>query len=300
MTSDTTPTTPILIYGNLGHLDFVSGLTRTAVHSAPYEGMYAYTTFNNHVYVVQTSGQVDIYNIPTHTLVESFPAPGLEKLDPLLVFPTRLFCLQAGYFLTMEKRVWERVKWMDASNKGYGQSCCLRGCTYVIVSELRPGPPTWCWNCQNEEENFIYQSDLLVLQGESSLLKLPIELPYGLEVPYLLPATDTDIVFIGGGKGRRQEPGIYQFNVETQKLSLLGKMPFCSWATCACIAEDRLYAQYANGSFLNVSLVTGMGFVTNGELMRFLWFISRKLPRMPVPLLRDVIKDYLQISRLRF
>lgn len=300
MTSENAPTTPpILIYGYMNHLDFISCLTRSVVHSAACSDQYAYTTFNNQVYIVQGSGQVDIYDIPTHTLVESFPAPGLDKLSPLLVFPTRIYCLKAGFFLTLEKRVWERVQVMDVRHKGYAQSCCVGGHTYVMVSELRPGPCTWCWNCQNEEENFIYESDFLVLQGESTLRKIPLDLPYSLQVPFLLPASDTDIVFIGGGKGR-PEPGIYQFNVLSHSLKLLGKMNFTSWVTCACIAENRLYAKYANGSFLNVSLTTGIGFVTNGELLRFFWFINKKMKKLPVPLLRVMIKEYLQISRLSF
>ena len=158
---DTASQTPILVYGIVNRLDFISAHTRCPIKSFTYPGLYAYSAFNNQVFVVQPSGQVDIYDKCTQTLLESFPASGLGKLSSLLVFPTRLFCLGAGYFLDMEKREWAPAKLYNPSYKGYGQTCTLEGCTYAIVSELRPGPVWWCWNCQNEEENFIFQSDLL-------------------------------------------------------------------------------------------------------------------------------------------
>lgn len=298
---DTASPTPILVYGIVNRLDFISAYTRSPIKSFTYPDLYAYNAFNDQVFVVQPTGQVDIYDKCTQTLLESFSASGLGKLSPLLVFPTRLFCLDAGYFLDLEKRVWERVKLFDPAYKGYGQTCTLEGCTYAIVSELRPGPVLWCWNCQNEEENFIYQSDLLDLQGASILRKLPVDLPYGREVPFLLAYPPNRIVFVGGGRARKPETGIYLYDVVSMKLQLLGRIDIqASWVRCACLAQDRLYAVYGNGSFLNVSLATGIGWLSNGELLLFLWFASKKLPRLSVILLSVILKEYLHIQRLRF
>jgi len=288
---------PILTLSKEGHLEFLSAPTHQVLKSVSYAHSFLHTCFNGRTYVVQSSGQVDIYDTATQVLQESVAATGLTKLTPLMVIPSRIYSMNAGCFLVFGTKVWDRMQRLDiAANLGDGQSCMLEGKTYAVMSQRKPNPCTWCGNCIG---TYVYECSLYVLEGLTDLNRVKVDLRHSSEAPFLLPYPPGRIILIGGG-WIGPESEIYLYRDKCKKLKQLGEIPIRSHVESACISEDRLYALYEDGSFLNVSLKTGLGRFTSKRTMEFLWWVSKKVQRLTPNVLKEIMKEYLNMKHLRF
>lgn len=288
---------PILAIRNEDCLEFLSAQTRQVLKSVSYSHSFLYTCFNGRTYVVQSTGQVDIYDTATQVLQESIAATGLTKLTSLMVLPSRIYSMQAGCFLEFGTNTWERMQRQDiAAALGDGQSCMLEGQTYAVMSQRKPNPCTWCGNCIG---TYVYECSLFLLDGLTDLNRVKVNLRHGSEAPFLLPYPPGQIVIIGGG-WLGPESEIYLYRVKSKKLKNLGEINIRSFVEAACISEGRLYALYEDGSFLNVSLKTGLGRFVSARTMEFLWWVSKKLPRLTPNVLKEIMKEYLSMKSLAF
>lgn len=288
---------PVFVRGEINYLSFISAVTRKTLKRLYYPGMYAYFVFNGYTYVVEDTGQVHIYDNATQTLQQSFPATeGITRIGVILVFPKKIICMDSDAIWTLETKRWKPILQDSFRSTRHAQSCLLNGKTYVILSESVPNPCTWCWNCRGKS---MQECSLHILQEDNvSLQKLPIDLPYSYPAPFMLPYLDS-IILVGGGRIFHVSI-IYRFDVKTMTLTELGKPPLTTYIACACISQKRLYALDSNDCFLSVSLETGLGRISNLEVLAFLWVVSRKMKPLSAVLMKKIMKKYIGMKRISF
>jgi hypothetical protein len=288
---------PVLVVSTDNHLKFISAVNHQVLKSVSYSHSFQYTCFSGRTYVVQSTGQVDIFDTATQVLQESISATGLARLTTLLVFPSRIYSMHAGFYLIFGSNTWEKMQNPDVADAiGNGQSCMLDGQTYVAMSQRKPNPCTWCGNCIG---TYVYESSLFLLDGATDLNRVKVDLRHGSEAPFLLPYPPGRIVIIGGG-WLGPESTIYQYRAKGKKLKTLGEIEVRSFVESACISGDQLYAVYEDGSYLSVSLKTGMGRFVSARMKEFLWWVSKKMPRLTQSVLKEIMKEFLHMKHLRF
>jgi len=288
---------PVLIRGEVNYLSFISALTRKTLKRVYYPGMYAYFVFHGCTYVVEATGQVHIFENATQTLQQSFPATeGISKIGVILVFPKKIVCMNSDAMWRFETRRWERLLQDSFKKVKHAQSCLLEGKTYVILSKKEPNPCTWCGNCRGTS---VMECSMYVLQEDSvSMRRIPINLPYRYPAPFMIPYSG-GIILVGGGRFSFVSM-VYRFNVKTMTLMELGNLPLRTYIACACISQKRLYALDSDNGFLSVSLETGLGRVSSMEIVAFLWVVSRKMKKLPVVLMKKIMKKYMDMQKILF
>lgn len=96
---------PILLHlSSLQTLEFLSVLTRTPLKSLSFSVPFTYCTFQSHTYVLQSTGQVNVYDTATQLLLETISSSGLSQVADLLVVPSSVYCLQTEEYMCFGSR----------------------------------------------------------------------------------------------------------------------------------------------------------------------------------------------------
>lgn len=289
---------PVLLVEWQDALDFISAPTHRLLKRVLIENDFMTTTFNGRTYVVQDTGQVDIYDTATQLLQETIEAQGLPKLSSLMIFPSRIYSMQAGYFLSFEDKRWAKMEHQETADRlGCANSCFINGDTYVVMTMKVDNSNSGCGNCIG---TYSYRANLYKLHG-TDLDGVGVNISYIRSVPFVLPYPPSRIILIGGDHIYPPNP-IYEYHVKSKKKRLieLGSIATHEMVTSACISGDRLYALYAQGSYLDVSLKTGMGRFVSFKLMHFLWVVSKKMRKLTPNILKEIVKEFMQLKHLAF
>jgi len=206
-----------------------------------------------------------VYDTATQLVLATIAVSGLAQVTDMLVVPLGVYSLQTGQCMTFEKKVWAPMARKRANKVGNVKSCYMNGQTLVGVSERKLSSCSWCMNCRG---TYVYKTSLFRLEGEDDLKPLEVEMQYGLVGPVL---------------------GIYLLSTQTWEMKWLGDSPIKAQVSAACMYQDRLYALYDNGSFLSVSVETGLGWVAKAEVWVYVWVIKKRLPRVTASILHEVL-----------
>lgn len=293
-------TSPVFLSARANSLLLLSSESLQVLQTLSFPCPFLHASFNTSTYIVTDTGDVFIYDTATLTLQTSIRSTGLTKLTNLMVLPDRIYCLQTGSYLLFTETGWTSMENREIISKlGTANSCQIQGNTYVVMSRKAPNPCTWCMNCRG---TYVFEAVLYKLCGDTDLQGVGVEIEYGYQVPFLLPYRNDRIILIGAR--------MYNCNTMIYTFHPTSTPPKCTKAgeilhtfsriISACISRDRLYALYEDGSYLNVSLETGLGRFVSAKLKLFLWVVKTKMPKLTQNLVKEIAKVYLRFPYLGF